>query len=66
MMNFDFSKAPIGLRDMTGGRHAASAVAGVGGRDASLHDQGSMSQAYMIKETKTFAVDQEALACRYC
>ncbi len=51
---------------MTGGRHAASAVAGVGGRDASLHDQGSMSQAYMIKETKTFAVDQEALACRYC
>lgn len=66
VMDFDGGRASTGLRDMTGGRHAAGAVAGVGGQDARLRDQGSMSQVYMIQETKTFAVEQEALACRYC
>lgn len=66
VMHFDLGTAPVGIRDMTGGRHAAGAVAGVGGQDARLRDQRSTSQVFMIQETKTFAVQQEALACRYC
>jgi len=65
MKDFDFSRA-MGLRDLTKGRHAASAVAEVEAQDASSRGQRYMTQAYMIRETKTFAVEQEALACRYC
>jgi hypothetical protein len=66
---FNFSRV-LGLRDITRGRHAASAVADLGvrevGWDPSLRAQEYMGQVYLIKETKTFAVQQEALACRYC